>query len=295
MKKQLITSLLTLTLMLGAVSPAMAANLNENTSKKYEIYLQDVERVRQEFVKGAGITNSSDQSAATPIGNVNVANTAYYIDLYRPWHPNQFGLYDEDSGAYVVDCDHLSKIGKIYFKAYVIGEDDEAWYINLSSGEDRGRITYVDRSDILKIYKDVTIENGVKHLKKWESISNSTYADTGDSRFYVDEKASRYTGPDTYVGLPYVHSSKKISISYIEDGKGKTKTINNVNDYYLALNNVSYVLMNGNEVGYYDAENKEVVNIGKVNDQGTEIYVSKDCKTASVYNAQKQLIGTVNL
>lgn len=295
MKKQLITSLLTLTLMLGTISPVMAASLNENTSKKYEIYLQDVERVRQEFVKGVGIINSSDQSYCTPIGNVNVANVAYYIDLYTPWHPNQFGIYDDDLGAFIVDCDHLKKIGKMYYKAYVIGEDDDAWYIEMASGQDRGRINYLDRSDTLKVYKEVTLENGVKHLKRWESISNCDSADDGDSRFYVDDKASRYVNATEAIGLPYDHREHKIEYAEFIDGKCKTKTINNVNDYYLAFNNVSYVLMNGNEVGYYDAENKEVVNLGKVNGQGTEIYVSKDCKTASVYNAQKQLVGTVNL
>lgn len=295
MKKQLITSLLTLTLMLGTISPVMAASLNENTSKKYEIYLQDVERVRQEFVKGVGITDSLDQSSCTPIGNVNVANNAYFIQLYSYWHPNQFGIYDEKLGAFMVDCDHLKKIGKVYDKAYVLGEDDNAWYVYMVSGQDRGRMTYVDRSDTLKVYKEVTMENGVKHLKRWESISNSDSASVESERFYVNDKAIRYTGADTYVDVPYDHSEHSIDASYIENGKCIISTIRNVNDYYLAFNNVSYVLRNGNEVGYYDAENKKVVNLGKVNGQGTEIYVSKDCKTASVYNAQKQLVGTVNL
>ena len=295
MKKQLITSLLTLTLMLGTISPVMAASLNENTSKKYEIYLQDVERVRQEFVKGVGITNSSDQSSCTPIGNVNVANNAYFIQLYSYWHPNQFGIYDEKLGAFIVDCDHLKKIGKVYDKAYILGEDDNAWYVYMISGQDRGRMTYVDRSDILKVYKEVTMENGVKHLKRWESISNSDSASVESERFYVNHISGRRISETETIGVPYNHGSHSISITKITDGKCKTSTIRDVNDYYLAFNNVSYVLMNGNEVGYYDAENKKVVNIGKVNGQGTEIYVSKDCKTASVYNAQKQLVGTVNL
>lgn len=291
MKKKLIIPLLALTLIAGTVSPVQAMTYNSQTSKKYEIYDQERNNARDQFIKDTAISGAYSQAAVRAQGIIGSVNRAYFIEFNDK---SKFGLYDPELGSFIVDCNFLQARGKSLSTAFVEGENDEAYYIQITCGNflEKGFATLkVDYSAVIKVYKDVIVENGVKHLKQWEVLNEGEGSPSYDELYCTPNLNGCQVNDTEQVNFSFSKNSE-----YIEYWGGtKPEYIQNVNDYYVASNNKVYFLKNGNEVYRYDSDQSKVVKVGSVSGQGTEIYVTRDCKTAQIYNASKQLVGTVNL
>lgn len=288
MKKNFIIPLLALTLIAGIVTPAKAITYSSHTSKKYELHQQEKAAEKEKFIANTSSSGVYNKGAIKTFGVTGSATKAYFMYLGPVKY---FGIQDPEEGSFIIPCKELESEGRVMWNAYINGESDEAYYVYITGGnliDGMMSTVKIDHTLSLKVYKDVTEQNGIKFLNHYEVLYNGTGGLGGENLNYV-QNVNGYKLSDT---SDLTFDCGEGTFNYWDGKKGVN--VHEVNDHFIALNNTVYFLKDGNTIYKYEKGGTPQV-VGTVAGQGTEIYVTRDCKQVQVYNSSKQLVGSLNI